>query len=191
MILSKSLANSVRRAPSNAVGAKVYTSNPRLQATLMSDARVRMILVANPFRLLPIRWPRKLTGARQAPFPTTPNCALVEPIRFRRRDPVSVAALERAYEDYDSSLDKAVKSLGTERPAIVATNPFAAGFLPFDGRAASRSMRGTIGPPCPQFVDGGQLTDRQSHEFTVLVEQWSESRRRYNEIVDVAFSSDR
>jgi len=56
--------------------------------------------------------------------------ALVEPRRLRRRDPTSVRALERVYDAYDRILEGAAANLGADRPAVITTSPFVAGFSP-------------------------------------------------------------
>jgi teichuronic acid biosynthesis glycosyltransferase TuaH len=114
----------------NAVGREMYMTGPRLLATLMSEPSVRRLLVANPYRSAPIQWARRLTGQRPPPFPANAGRALVEPMRIGRRDPTSVRALERIYRTYDQVLEAAAAKLGADRPTIITTNPFVAGFSP-------------------------------------------------------------
>ena len=114
----------------NAVGREMYMAGPRLLATLMSEPSVRRLLVANPYRSTPIQWARRLSGQRPVPFPADVRRALVEPRRLRRRDPTSVRALERVYDAYDRILEGAAAKLGADRPAVITTNPFVAGFSP-------------------------------------------------------------
>jgi glycosyltransferase involved in cell wall biosynthesis len=120
----------------DAVGHLVYMTGPRLLATLMSEPSVRRLLVANPYRSAPIQWARRLTGQRPALFPASVGRALVEPRRLLRRDPTSVRSLERLYAAYDQVLEGAATKLGADRPAVITTNPFVAGFSPL--RWASR-----------------------------------------------------
>jgi teichuronic acid biosynthesis glycosyltransferase TuaH len=120
----------------DAVGPVKFMTGPRLLATLMSEASVRRLLVANPYRSAPIQWARRLYGQRPVSFPADSRCALVEPRRLRRRDPTTVRALERVYDAYDRILEGAAAGLGAERPAVITTNPFVAGFSPL--RWASR-----------------------------------------------------
>src|SRR6266851_4741789 len=112
----------------NAAGPQMYMAGPRLMATLMSEPSVRRLLVANPYRSTPIQWARRLSGQRPVPFPAGLRHALVEPRRYRRRDPTSVRALERVYDAYDRILEGAAAKLGAARPAVITTNPFVAGF---------------------------------------------------------------
>ena len=114
----------------NAVGQEMYMAGPRLLATLMSEPSVRRLLVANPYRSTPIQWARRLIGQRPTPFPTENGRALVEPRRIKRRNPTSVPALERVYNAYDRVLEAAAAKLGVDRPAVITTNPFVAGFSP-------------------------------------------------------------
>jgi len=114
----------------NAVGREMYMAGPRLLATLMSEPSVRRLLVANPYRSAPIQWARRLTGRLPVPFPADVSHALVEPKRLRRHDPTSVRALERVYSAYDRILERAAAKLGADRPAVITTSPFVAGFAP-------------------------------------------------------------
>jgi teichuronic acid biosynthesis glycosyltransferase TuaH len=114
----------------NAAGPQMYMAGPRLLATLMSEPSVRRLLVANPYRSTPIQWARRLIGQQAVPFPADLSRALVEPRRIRRRDPTSVRALERVYSAYDRVLEAAAAKLGADRPAVITTSPFVAGFSP-------------------------------------------------------------
>src|SRR5262249_13608212 len=114
----------------NAAGSEMYMAGPRLLATLMSEPSVRRLLVANPSRSMPIPGARRLIGQPAIPFPADGDRALVEPRRIRRRDPTSVQALERVYSAYDRILKAAAAKLGADRPAVITTSPFVAGFSP-------------------------------------------------------------
>lgn len=114
----------------NAVGREAYMAAPRFLASLMAAPSVRRLLVANPYRSAPTQWARRLSGRRPVSFPTTANRALVEPMRLGRRDPTSVRALERVYGAYDRILEGAAARLGADRPAVITTSPFVAGFSP-------------------------------------------------------------
>lgn len=114
----------------NAAGPLMFMAGPRLMATLMSEPSVRRLLVANPYRSTPIQWAKRLIDQRAVPFPADPSRALVEPRRIRRRDPTSVQALERVYNAYDRVLEAAAAKLGADRPVVITTSPFVAGFAP-------------------------------------------------------------
>jgi glycosyltransferase involved in cell wall biosynthesis len=114
----------------DAIGPAMYMSGARLVATLMSEPSVRRLLVANPYRSALIQWARRLSGQRPVTFPTSVRRALIEPRRLRRRDPTSVRALERVYDAYDRVLEGAAANLGADRPVVITTSPFVAGFSP-------------------------------------------------------------
>jgi teichuronic acid biosynthesis glycosyltransferase TuaH len=114
----------------NAVGDVAYMAGPRLLASLMASPSVRRLLVANPYRSAPTQWARRLSGRRPVPFPTNSDRALVQPRRLGRRDPTSVWALEHVYNAYDRILERAAARLGADRPVVITTNPFVAGFSP-------------------------------------------------------------
>jgi teichuronic acid biosynthesis glycosyltransferase TuaH len=103
----------------------------RLLETLMASERVRSVLVANPYRSAPIRLLRAVTNHRES-FPTSSCQALVSPLRLRRRDPVRARHVERTYRAYDRRLARASLRLGQASPAVITTNPLAAGFSPFE-----------------------------------------------------------
>jgi glycosyltransferase involved in cell wall biosynthesis len=108
----------------------MYMPGDRLLVTLLNNAAIRNVLVANPYRSAPIQWARRLSGQRSAPFPDDSRRTLVEPHRLRRRDPTSIRALERAYAAYDRALEQAASRLGASHPAVITTSPFVAGFAP-------------------------------------------------------------
>jgi teichuronic acid biosynthesis glycosyltransferase TuaH len=108
----------------------MYMAGDRLVGTLMESARVGRLLVANPYRSTPIRWARTLAGARTVPFDGSATRALVEPRRLRRSDPTSIRDLERVYRAYDRTLAGAAACLGADRPLVITTSPFVAGFAP-------------------------------------------------------------
>src|SRR5262249_14134078 len=108
----------------------MYMAGARLMATLMSKPSVGRVLVPHPLRAQPFQGARRLIGQRTVPFPAGGGRALVEPKRIRRRDPTSVRALERAYSAYDRILEAAAAKLGADRPAVITTSPFVAGFSP-------------------------------------------------------------
>jgi len=114
----------------DALKREMFMAGDRLLATLMEEASVRRLLVADPYRSAPIQWARRLSGQRSAPFPAKVHRAFVDPKRLRRRDPASVRALEHVYRSYDRILAKAAAKLGADRPAVITTNPFVAGFSP-------------------------------------------------------------
>lgn len=92
---------------------------------------VARLLVCDPFRSAPL----KLLSRRSRnlpPFPASSTAAYHGPLRLRRRDPVSPAALERTYAQYERSVRKAAARHGLDRPAVVTGNPLFAGFGRFE-----------------------------------------------------------
>jgi teichuronic acid biosynthesis glycosyltransferase TuaH len=108
----------------------MYMAGDRLVETLLSSPAVRSLVVANPYRSAATQWARRIAGHHPAAFPHAPDRMLVEPRRVRRRDPISVRALERACAAYDRLLERAAAEVGAHDPAVITTNPFVAGFAP-------------------------------------------------------------
>lgn len=104
----------------------------RLLAQLIGDPRVGRLLVANPFRSVPLLGVRWVLGDREPPLTArAPGVrAKTTPKRLRRRDPVGVAALERSYARYDRSLRRKAARLGLRRPAVIVSSPLVAAFAP-------------------------------------------------------------
>ena len=98
---------------------------------LMEDPAVERLLVSN--------WPRSAPVVaikdrirRPVPFPETERHRLRQPLRLLRNDPIGVAALRRHYAVWDRRLRKAADGFGLERPAIVTSHAFVAGFCELD-----------------------------------------------------------
>jgi glycosyltransferase involved in cell wall biosynthesis len=108
----------------------MYMAGDRLLLTLMDSPRVRTLIAADPYRSAPVRWTRALAGQRSAPFPGGPRRVLVEPRRLRRTDPTAIRDLERLYAAYDRALERAAVRAGADRPVVITTSPFVAGFAP-------------------------------------------------------------
>jgi teichuronic acid biosynthesis glycosyltransferase TuaH len=99
----------------------------RVALALVEDPRVGRLLICNQPRSAPVRW---IKDAMRPParFPTDERVHLYQPLRLRRRDPVSIAALERSYAAYGRRLRRAASRHGLTRPAIVTAHPFVAAF---------------------------------------------------------------
>lgn len=117
------------------VRAGGFHSEARLVQTLLAHERVRHALVCNTIRSLP----RKLAGdllARArggaAGFPADEHARLLEPVRLRRRDPASIAGIERAIAGYDRALRAGVRRMGLEEPVVITSHPLLAGFADLD-----------------------------------------------------------
>jgi glycosyltransferase involved in cell wall biosynthesis len=103
----------------------------RVALALAADPRVERLLICNQPRSAPVKWVKDALR-RPAPFPTDDRLHLYEPLRLRRRDPTSIAALERYYAAYGRRLRGAAARHGLRRPAIVSAHPFVAAFAELD-----------------------------------------------------------
>lgn len=115
---------------SDAVEREFHRPPDRLLEALLRNPYVGGLLVANPFRSLPIRFARRLGGASDAPFPSASNRDVLTPYRLRRHDPGTARALERHYRAYDRQLRRAADDLGLREPVVITNNPVVAGFAP-------------------------------------------------------------
>jgi len=104
----------------------------RLAARLLRDARVEGLVIADPFRSVAGRLVAGRRGEATGGLPTRRNMSLTRPLRVRRRDPTSVAAVERCYNAYDRRLRRATERLGLERPVVITAHPLVAGFSPLE-----------------------------------------------------------
>lgn len=103
----------------------------RVALALAADPRVERLLVCNQPRSAPVKLVKDALR-RPAPFPTDDRHHLYEPLRLRRRDPVSIASLERCYATYGRRLRRAAGRHGLTHPAIVTAHPFVAAFAELD-----------------------------------------------------------
>jgi hypothetical protein len=104
----------------------------RLAVALLEHRLVGGVLVANPFRSLPIRLARRAVGYRSEPFPADERRSLYQPFRLRRSDPRSIRGLERSFAAYDRRLRAAAARAGLSSPRVILTNPLVAGFAEFE-----------------------------------------------------------
>lgn len=98
---------------------------------LMEDPAVERLLVSNRPRSAPIAAVKDRVR-RPVPFPETERMRLRRPLRLRRDDPTGVAALRRHYRGWERGLRRAAAEFGLERPAIVTSQAFVAGFCELD-----------------------------------------------------------
>jgi teichuronic acid biosynthesis glycosyltransferase TuaH len=115
-----------------AAGRGRVHAEDRLTLELIDSPRVRRLLVCNPFRSLPAKALRALTGPPEEPFPESPSRRLHEPVRLRRSDPTGLATIERSCARYEREVKRAATKLGLVRPAVITTHPLIAGFGAFD-----------------------------------------------------------
>jgi glycosyltransferase involved in cell wall biosynthesis len=103
----------------------------RLAEALIESSEVRRLVVSNPPRSLPIKLIKDRLR-RPRPFPESERATLHEPVRLRRRDPVRIGGVARAYRAYERSLRRAARKMGLERPVVITAQPLLAGFGDFD-----------------------------------------------------------
>jgi glycosyltransferase involved in cell wall biosynthesis len=114
---------------------EMYMPGDRLLDTLLVSPRVSRLVVADPYRSVPILWARRAAGVAAGPGDPPADVpggtrTHTRPHGVRRGDPTSVRALERRYRAYDRALEQAAARLGATRPAVITTSPFVAGFAP-------------------------------------------------------------
>lgn len=102
-------------------------SQDQILLALMDDPAVERLLVSNRPRSAPIV-AIKDRIRRPVPFPETERHRLRQPLRLRRDDPTGVAALRRHYETWERRLRRDAEEFGLERPAIITSQAFVAGF---------------------------------------------------------------
>jgi glycosyltransferase involved in cell wall biosynthesis len=98
---------------------------------LMEEPAVERLLVSNRPRSAPIVAVKDRIR-RPAPFPESDRLRLRQPLRLRRDDPTGVRALRRHYAVWERRLRRAAEDFGLERPAIVTSQAFVAGFCELD-----------------------------------------------------------
>lgn len=108
-----------------------FHSEARLAQTLLVHERVRRALVCNTIRSLP----RKLAGDLRTlargdaeGFPADERARLLEPVRLRRREPASIAGVQRAIAGYEKALRSGVRRMGLDEPVVITSHPLLAGF---------------------------------------------------------------
>ncbi len=103
----------------------------RVALALLDDPAVERVLVCDRPRSAPVKLARDLLQ-RPVGFEARPGARLWQPLRLRRRDPASLARLERAYSAWDRRLRRVAERFGLERPAVVTAQPFVAAFAPLE-----------------------------------------------------------
>jgi glycosyltransferase involved in cell wall biosynthesis len=115
----------------DAVSRGMMRPPDRLVTMLMETQRVRRLLVANSWRLLPSSYARRLLHI-DARFPSDEHHRLHSPVRWRRSDGIGLDEVARDYEAYDRSLGRAARTFGLREPAVITANPLVAGFSPLE-----------------------------------------------------------
>ena len=154
-----------------------YMTPDRFVSTLVDHEAVLGLLFADPFRMGPTQYLRRLQGRRPEPLPPRPYpTGVVSPFRLRRQDPIGEAALRRTYLDYDVHLRNAARQLGLRDPAIITTNPFYAAY----GR------QDWAGPVTYYAFDDWAAYDGHSRWWPDYVRAYSEIRRRGHRVCAVS-----
>jgi len=106
-----------------------FTSDQALHTICGASDRVGRVIAANPWRSWPAVAMRVMMSPRQEAA-RVDGATLVRPLRLRRRDPTTVPALRQSYQRYDVILERGVRKLRLDRPAVLTFNPFVAAFCP-------------------------------------------------------------
>jgi hypothetical protein len=106
----------------------------RLIRALIDAPEVRRLLVVDPYRDRLRTTAKRILGRTTDPARGEgPEVAHLQPLRRNgNEDPLAVGDLERVYADYDREVERAADAAGLERPAILTTNPFVAGYAPLE-----------------------------------------------------------
>ena len=101
----------------------------RLVDALFEDARVRRLIVAEPYRSVAAYARDVVKRQNGTSFPATPDRSLYAPGRLRRTTPVDPS---REIARYEAGLRRLAERRGLERPAIISADPLLAGYGRFD-----------------------------------------------------------
>lgn len=103
----------------------------RVAMALIEAPQVERVLICDQPRSAPIKLAKDLLG-RSSGFPESEGAHLYQPLRLRRRDPVSLGGIERFYAGYGRRLQRAADRHGLRRPAVITAHPFVAAFAELD-----------------------------------------------------------
>lgn len=116
----------------DAVRRGMHFPPDRLIDALIDDPRVDRLLVVDPFRDRLRTLAKRALGRTLDPARDVPGTTHLRPLRLGGGDdPTTTAELERRYAAYDRAVRQAAHDAGLTDPAIITTNPFAAGFSDF------------------------------------------------------------
>lgn len=154
-----------------------FMTPDRLVSTLLTHPDVRGLLLADPYRMGPTQFVRRLQGRRPEPLPDRPYpTGVVSPFRLRRQDGTGEASLRRSYLAYDARLRQAAGELGLKDPAIITTNPFYAAYGALDW----------AGPVTYYAFDDWAAYDGHTRWWPDYVHAYSEIRRRGHRVCAVS-----
>jgi glycosyltransferase involved in cell wall biosynthesis len=110
---------------------EMFSPQDQLVLALLDDPELDRVLICDRPRSAPIKLARDLID-RPLKFNSSLRDGHWQPLRWRRREPVSIAALERVYRTYDRRLRRVAERHGMERPAVITGQPFIAAFAPLE-----------------------------------------------------------
>jgi glycosyltransferase involved in cell wall biosynthesis len=110
---------------------EMFSPQDQLALALLDDPELDRVLICDRPRSAPIKLAKDLIE-RPLKFNSSLRDGHWQPLRWRRREPVSIAALERVYRTYDRRLRRVAERHGMERPAVITVQPFVAGFAPLE-----------------------------------------------------------
>ena len=110
---------------------EMFSPQDQLALALLDDPELDRVLICDRPRSAPIKLVKDLIE-RPLKFNSSLRDGHWQPLRWRRREPVSIAALERVYRTYDRRLRRVADRHGMERPAVITVQPFIAAFAPLE-----------------------------------------------------------
>jgi glycosyltransferase involved in cell wall biosynthesis len=105
----------------------MFSPQDRLALALLDDPGVDRLLICDRPRSAPIKLAKDLIH-RPLRFKSSLRHRHWQPLRWRRREPITIARLERVYAAYDRRLRRVAERHGLERPAVITGQPLIAGF---------------------------------------------------------------
>jgi teichuronic acid biosynthesis glycosyltransferase TuaH len=99
----------------------------QLVLAMLREPAIERLLICDRPRSAVIKLAKDLIQ-RPVRFEASERARLWQPLRLRRQDPTDLAALRRAYANYDRRLRRVAERAGLERPAVITSQPLIAGF---------------------------------------------------------------
>ena len=110
---------------------EMFSPQDQLALAMLADPELDRVLICDRPRSAPIKLAKDLIE-RPLKFNSSLRDGHWQPLRWRRREPVSIAALERVYRAYDRRLRRVAERHGMVRPAVITGQPFIAAFAPLE-----------------------------------------------------------
>jgi len=109
----------------------MFSPQDQLALSLLGDPEIDRLLICDRPRSAPIKFAKDLFE-RPLKLKSNVRVGHWQPLRWRRREPVSLPALERVYAAYDRRLRAVAERRGMVRPAVITGQPFIAAFAPLE-----------------------------------------------------------